>query len=163
MWEPPLCQGLSHPSPRLCLTCFRIQRPSGAAICGKLPPRKTSTEVAQTCPATSILACFRASHLDHIVSKTTPVPPYISSLSMSLGYLPSLGAPSPSQHQVLPPLSKLTSVVTHHWVPIFFLPLHTKNTQYSHGQVIRGRSEMLCLSREAWPESRMLDMERHLR
>ena len=64
LWEPSLCQGLIHPFTGLCLTCFRIQKPSVTAIHGKLPPRMTSTE-AQACPATSIPACCRASHLDH--------------------------------------------------------------------------------------------------
>ena len=81
---------------------------------------------------------------------------------MSLGYFPSLGVPSPSQHQVQPLLSKFPLSLGIAGYQSFFC-FYTSKIQYSHGQVIRHRSERLCLSREGWPESRMLDMERHLR
>lgn len=95
----------------------------------------TSTE-AQACPATSIPACFRASHLDHVTSKATRL--IFQSLPTShpcqchLGYFPSLGSPSPSQHQVQPLLSKLLSIPMHHWVPTFFLsPIREQCTIFS--------------------------------
>ena len=45
----------------------------------------------------------------------------------------------------------------------FLCPLHVSNIQYSHGQVMQGEAEGMCLSREGLPESGMLEMERHPR
>lgn len=129
LWASSPCQGLTTPFPDCHLTRFRIQQNSVAAICSKHPQRRPGKEspvqppLSLPVPAPAPLKARAPSMATRLILQSFP---RACPCHCHLRYFLRLGCPPPSRHKLQPLLPKLLSILLHHRVSIFFLPLHVR-------------------------------------